>query len=559
MPGTIVNGALSFNNLTAPGAYIQVVAPNAYIPGAATNIMGIVGTASWGPKGTPVAIGAPQALTQAFGPIIGSPAPTGSKAASANYYDLVSAATAALKQSRSSGGLTLKCVRVSDGSDSAATLALKDTTTPTAVTGGTLTGLYTGSLGNGIQCVIAASSKTDGSSNVYFNVTLIPPAGSGLNQEFYPNIKGTTSASANSPFWTNLQSALASGIPGVCGPSQLATLASPSSTAENPAALAATAMAGGVDGVTTAATILTNAVGSQTAVPQTGIFALSGAGCAVAVIAGYGANASDLSSYNATVQTFCDQNGCLFFFDFPLGTSTATAVTDVTTPASGGTSDYNMVPVKDWAYWNDGVSGLRFSPMAPFAAARTATLPPWQSPLNYSISGVLGTYRSVGSGTAPYAGPEVGQCNTNGISLVASPSPGGNYLGFNAAVNASYQVNPTTAPIEYGTMTNFLARSLAGVMGSVAGQNQTNLPTDPLRKKVRDMSNAFFEGIVQQGGLATGSYSTQCDTSNNPPSQVAAHIMQAIWSVQFLASVWYFVGTLIGGTTVNVTVSQNAP
>ncbi len=549
----ISNGPISLANLTAPGVYVQVIAPSAQIPGVATNVVGVVGTASWGPKGVPVLLGSPQDLQAAFGPIIGSPAPVGAVAASANPYDLVSACSAVFSQ----GPVQVQAVRVSDGTDVAATLVLNDTTA-TPVHGGTVTALHTGSLGNGIKITIATAAKTDASSNVYFNVTVAPPAGSGLQAEFYPNIKGGVDSAVNSPFWANLAAAWTSGIPGVTGPSQLVSLATPSATAENPAVLAATSMAGGVDGTATAATIIAAAVGSISATPQTGIFALSTAvpKPAIAVIAGFGATASDgdIGTYAATLATFADSTGTVVWFDYSLGDSSAAAVTETT--VTQPVVDYNMNAVKDWAWWNDGVSGLRFYPMAPFMAGLQASLPPWVSPLNRPIKGISGTYRSTGAGKAAYSWAEIGDLNANGISLVAAPSPGGSYVGVNAAVNTSFPANPATGPCEYSTLTNFLARSIASAMGGVVGQNQSNSPVDPLRKLVRDKINGFLQGIKDQSGI--DAFSVQCDTKNNPPNLVAAHIMQASCKVTYLASVWYFVVSLIGGTTVVVQVSQGS-
>lgn len=558
MPGFISESAITITNLNAPNVYVEVLSPTAQVQGVATNVVGVVGTGSWGPLNKPTYEGSPNVHRRNFGAIIASTAPAGAVAATANPYDGASAVAAVFSQAGLGGACAVQFVRVSDGSDTAATYAVKDVTTPTAATGGTLTGLYTGSLGNGIEISIALSAKTDGSSNQYYNVTLTPPAGYGLNSEFYPNIKGTTSGGSNSPFWVNFANALTNGIAQVCGPSALCSLASPSTTDKNPAVITNQALSGGTDGVATPATVLTNAVGSAGSNPYTGIFALIGASPApaVAIIAGYGTNSSDLSTNNATIQTFVDSSACEFYCDLPLGTSTATAVTDVTTPADGGVTDYNFSFVKDWAYWNDGVSGLRFYPMAPFAAGARAVTPPWNSLLNLQVKGIIGTYRTVGSGAAPYSPPEIGLCNANGIMLVTAPSPGGSYVGFNTAVNSSMQSNNATGPEEYASMTNYLAKTFAASFGQVVGQNQGNSKTDPLRKKVRDNINSFLTPLLNQSPPAVGGFLVTCDTSNNPPSQVAAHIMRALVQVQYLSSVWYFVISLVGGNTVQVSVSQ---
>jgi hypothetical protein len=561
MAGTIINGAFVISNLTAPGVYVQVLAPTPGVIGVATNVAGVVGTSGWGPLNAPQLLGSPQDGGRLLGAIIQpATAGAGTLPATSNPFDLGSAIQAIFTQAKQAGGLAVQAVRVSDDSDAAASLALKDTTAVTPLTGGTLTGFWTGSLGNGITCTIALAQKTDGSSNQYFNVTVTPPPGYGLNTEFYPNVKGTTSGAANSPFWTNLAAAFTNGIAGVCGPSQLVKLTSPSATAENPAIITGSPMTGGLDGVTTAATVLTNAVGSAAANPYTGLFSLIGANPlpAAACIAGYGHAGGDLTSNNAIIQGFVDSSGCEFFCDFPLGETTAAGVTLVGTPASGGIADYNFVFVKDWAYWNDGVSGLRFSPMAPFAVGLRASTPPWQSLLNQPVQGILGTYRTVGGGAAPYSPSEVGLCNANGILLIGSPIPAGNVIGCRTGVNSSMQLNPATGPEEYASMTNYIAKTIAASFGQVVGQNQSNSKTDPLRAQVRHSQNTFFEGLATQSPPAIDDYNVICDTSNNNPTQVAAHIMTSAARVKYLSSVWYFVAQLIGGNTVQVSLQQGS-
>lgn len=558
MAGFITPNAITITNLNAPNVYVQILQPTPGVQGVATNVVGIVGTASWGPLNTPTLVVSPNGFKSNFAWIQPPVAPTGAISALTNPYEMASAVAAVFAQSSFAGGVACQAVRVSDGTDTKATLAVKDTT-GVPLTGGTLTALYSGSLGNNITITIAMSKTV--ATIVYFNVTLTPPAGYGLNAEFYPNLQGGVAAAVNSPFWFNLQNALANGIPGVIGPSLLARLASILVTAENPGIITASPMTGGTDGILTPATTLTNAVGSAASNPYTGLFSLIGASPspAVAVIAGFGANASDLSTNNATIQTFIDSSACEFFADFPLGDTTAAAVTIANTPASGGVVDYNFSFIKDWAFWNDGVSGLRFYPMAPFAAGVRGVTQPWNSLLNLQVKGIMGTYRTVGAGASPYSPSETGLCNANGILLVTAPSPGGAYVGFSTGVNSSMLSNPATGPEEFASMTNYLAKTFAGSFGLVVGQPQTNSPVDPLRKKVRDNLNGFLGGLAtRQPAAIQTPYLVTCDTTNNKPASVAAHFINALVTVTYLSTVWYFVISLNGGNTVQVSVSQGS-
>jgi hypothetical protein len=107
-------------------------------------------------------------------------------------------------------------------------------------------------------------------------------------------------------------------------------------------------------------------------------------------------------------------------------------------------------------------------------------------------------------------------------------------------------------------MTNYLAKTFASNFGLVVGQNQSNSPVDPLRKKVRDQSNTFLSGLKNQNPPAIDSFQVTCDQTNNPPASVKAHIMQELVLCEYLSSVWYFQISLVGGNTVQVSVSQGS-
>ena len=63
-------------------------------------------------------------------------------------YDLASAVAISIQL----GAANIRAVRVTDGTDTAATSTLKDTA---AATGATLTGFYTGTLGNSLSATLA--------------------------------------------------------------------------------------------------------------------------------------------------------------------------------------------------------------------------------------------------------------------------------------------------------------------------------------------------------------------------------------------------------------------
>ena len=139
-------GAVNLAALVVPDVYVQILPPqSATIAGVPTNVSGIVGAASWGPVNSPTVVGNPSQLQQSFY------LPVNRK------YDLVTAASIQFLQ----GASNLRLVRVTDGTDTAATGAMKDTTTPTAVTGATLTAIYTGSSGNLLQAQAYTGSQAN--------------------------------------------------------------------------------------------------------------------------------------------------------------------------------------------------------------------------------------------------------------------------------------------------------------------------------------------------------------------------------------------------------------
>ncbi len=198
------------SNLSSDGLYIEIINPPTYIKGVPTSVIGIVGTASWGPVNAPQLLGDPTSITGTFGGI--------TKAALTDPFDLCTDLTIAFAMSQSSATMQAWAVRVTDGSDTAATVTLKDASTP-SVEGAVVNAIYTGTAGNAIQVVFTTGSRPN-----TVTASLIPFAGGA--SESYPNI-----STANSGFWVNFASAINKGIQGVRGPSNLITVKSLSTTA----------------------------------------------------------------------------------------------------------------------------------------------------------------------------------------------------------------------------------------------------------------------------------------------------------------------------------------
>lgn len=145
---------------------------NLVLNGVPTNVVGVVGTASWGPVGQPVIVATMADYAQAFGPIL------------ARKYDMGTQVATAVQQ----GAQNFRCVRVSDGTDIAAAASVTGTTV-------SFTALYTGSLGNQIGVSLSNGSRTG-----TWRLTVSLP---GLQPEIFDNI-----ACTGAVFWTALAAAV---------------------------------------------------------------------------------------------------------------------------------------------------------------------------------------------------------------------------------------------------------------------------------------------------------------------------------------------------------------
>jgi hypothetical protein len=109
--------------LTSPNVYLEVIPPQASIVGAPASISAASGTASWGPLNVAIGpISDINSLNNSIGLI--------SAASLTDPYDLPTDLTLALNQA-GQAGLTLFAIRVSDGSDTQASVIVRDSSADT--------------------------------------------------------------------------------------------------------------------------------------------------------------------------------------------------------------------------------------------------------------------------------------------------------------------------------------------------------------------------------------------------------------------------------------------
>ncbi len=510
-------GSLNTSALSAPDLYVQIQAPKTtYINGIATDGYGVVGIASWGPVNAPISIGSQSDQAQ----YLGSP--------QVRKYDLSTAVTVALQL----GAQNIKAVRVTDGTDVAASIPLKDTA-GSPVTGATLTAIYSGTLGNTIQASITA-----GTAQSTYKLTIYFP---GQYAEVFDNIAGS-----GATFWANLVSAVNNGQTSVRSASQLAVATIGTSTAV-PNLVTTYTMTGGTDGATTITdTVLVGTDGNSTT--RTGMYALRGTNSQVI-------NLADLTTSTLwpTIDTFAASEGSYGVTQGAAGSTYATVATSLNT---AGVDDWHVkVMVGDWVYWYDATNGVnRMMAPATFEAPNIASRSPHISTLNKPISTVIGTQRQLAN--QPYSLSEIGAINTARLDVITNPCPGGNYFGCRSGLNASS--TQTQNRDTYTRMTNYLSLTIAASFGYVVGENQTV----DLRRETKSTIESFLSNLETQGMIGDpnggAAFSVNLSATNNPDSRVALGYMQADVQVKYLNEVRFFLVNLEGGGSVTITVSNSA-
>lgn len=513
----IPQGSINATALVVPDLYVVIIPPSvALLNGVPTNIVGVVGTAAWGPVNAPTTCSGMSSYSRNFGPIM------------PRKFDLGTVLAAATLQ----GANDFVCVRVTDGTDAAATIDLKDTTTPTAVTGLTLTGRYTGTLGNSITATVTAGSKAN-----TFKLTLVLP---GQIPEVFDNIAGTGAA-----LWTAMAAAVNNGTGIQRGPSQLCTATAGAATLSP--ALASYTLAGGNDGATT---ITSSVLVGSNAGPRTGMYALAGTGASIGVLA----DADDTTQWT-NQDAFGLANGVYMILTNPAGQTGSSGIsTAVTNKSTAAIDDYaSKMLLGDWCYYNDTVNNqIRLISPQGFVAGRLANLSPEQSSLNKKIYGIVGTQSSQLNIT--YADADLVPLANAGIDLITNPSPGGKYFSCRIGQNCSSD-NGINGD-EYTRLTNYIAATLNAGMGQYVGQLQT---TDE-RTAAKSTIQSFLGNMWDQEMIGDVNTPTQppfaviLDASNNPNQSVETGYQIATVQVKYLSVVRKFIINFQGGQTVQIAV-----
>ncbi len=485
-------GVLNTTALTVPDLYVQIIPPQiTSLNGVPSNVVGLVGTAVWGAVNNAVVVGSYGQYASLFGPI------------QARRYDMGTTLTIAQQQ----GAANFRCVRVTDGTDVAASLT---------ITGGiTLTAFYTGSLGNSITVTFAGASSGTG-----VKVTISCP---GLVSEVFDNITPGS--------WTAIAGAINSGQPNGTPASKILIASGAAATgaptlqsyplAAGGAGTTSTAGMDGAAGVT--ATTLVGVDGAGAA--RTGLYSLRGQGCGAIGLA----DCATSAAWSAQA-AFGISEGAYMVDTGPSGDTIANAV--ATLMSSGARSSWLKMMFGDWLWWTDPVNGvLRLVSPLGFVLGQLGASAPNQATLNKQLFGIVASQRSglnSGASTGTYSAAELASLVAGGWDVITNPGA--------AAVpiwtcRTGHNSNATIGAAQsdsYTRMNNYIAATLLAGMGVYVGQPIT--PT--LFSNIRATQIGFLQNLLNAGYLALNGdgslpYSVKCDASNNPQQRTALGYVQS--------------------------------
>lgn len=522
----IVQGStVNLAAMQVPGVIVSIIPPSiSPILGVPSNIAAFVGTATYGPVNSPTNVGSYADYQTKFGDLQN------------RTFDMGTHVAAAVQN----GANNMRCVRVTDGTDVAASASFAFTTPNFAVK---LTSIWTGTRGNSIVATLATGSKAS-----TWKLSIALPGGV---PEVFDNIAAPSAAVG----WANIVAAVNQGNASR-GPSQIvvATIGTLTSTAIAAGSTAGsgsgslTAMSGGTDGTTTiTAAVIVGADG--TGASRTGIYATRGTGAVLL-------DPCDLTDNSQwpNVSAFALAEGMYAILAHASGSAISAVVTAM------GTAGVDSYAVKamhgDWVYWADTVNAVtRLVSPAAFVTGRLANLSPQFSALNKPIAGVTGTQKTASNQV--YSQADLIALRQVGVDVIATPSAGGQRF-YACAFGNNASSNTGTNGDNYSRLTNFLAPTLQIAMGTEIGKLQSASQRRDAKAKLDQFLSSLWQlGII---GNASGDYPngpqpwrTTLDDSNNPPDRVALGFETIDLKVQYLSVIANLIVNLEAGQSVQIT------
>lgn len=518
------------------GVYISASTPNVNPTSGNPNLpSAIVGSASWGVPNTPYPFTNAAQLKDAFGEITQA------------LHDLGTCATTYL-QACNASGKSGNCygIRVTDTTDTAATITAKDIVTPTAGNVLVITGISTGVRGNGGTMTTTAAASSTSTQPVY-NITLTIPFG---QPELFQNIiawknTGGTFAYDAPTFVANAKSAINAGLSYARAASKYWIASSPTTlSAALPLLGTAFSAAGGSDGssVTSAQLLGVDGVSGRT-----GIFAERGIGVGQFAISGL----TDFT-VGPSFSAYAAPRYKMFVGpSFPLGTSTTSALSIKQT--NGANSIYQAV-IKDWVLWFDyTINQARLVSPEGVALGGIASRSPEQSPGNQPETG-FNSFLLATELTGPISDTELDALAGAGIIAIGPMVRNSSLIGLVGGQNASGISGQDG--VNYTRLTGFLIGALRNIANPFVNSLQSQQDNDPTRRLFKKAIDGFLISLKTAGQI--DSFNTTCDKTNNTASTIPAGQLNALVLVRYLATVRYInIGLVAGvGVTMNVSTSQ---
>ena len=504
MPQGVQQGQINTAALSVADLYVTIVPPQLLINGVATNVIGLVCTASWGQvNGSPGIVGSYASHALQYGPM------------QARKYD---GGTAVFNIYQQGNQPVVMVSRVTDGSDVAATVIVQTNCL-------TLTSKFTGSLANKDQASIGPGSAVG-----TFKVVLTRPGQVG---EVFDNIAGTGNA-----LWVNIANAINLGQFGARGPSNL-FIATAGAGTTDPTTAVYTA-SGGTDG---ADTVTGSTLLGVDSLPRSGLYALRGSGAQIGMLT----DCDDSTTWTAQIAYGLGEGTYMV----ACGPSGDTINNAVSVKASAGIDSYALkLMLGDWVYFNDTTNGqIRLTSPQAFVAGQLGNLAPNQSTLNKPMNGIVGTQKSVTG--VKYTNAELQVLANAGIDVICNPIPYGSVFGCRNGRNTSSNVS--IRGDNYTRMTNFIAFTIASGLGKYVG----TLNTPEQRLEAKATLDLFFFNVQQQGLIGSRSgpdaWNTVLDDTNNPDSRVSLGYEQADVQVKYQSVTEFFLVNMQGGQTVTIT------
>jgi hypothetical protein len=614
-------GSLNTTALIVPDLYVQIVPPNQLLlNGVPTNVLGIVGTASWGPVGTPTIAGSPAEYAQFFGPVMN------------RQYDIGTALALATLQ----GAQFFNIIRVTDGTDTAASGSITGTDLTQSVTvagvakAGDVLSLAITPAGGVLTTVTYTVSGTDVQSGAAGLAAAVNGSGylammgfsadTPLAGVFKLHYQAVATAVVATVGGTSPTTTVTLGVAGTTAATNMITFKSifTGSYGDNELVNISNGSAVGTWRVTVAmpgfvpetfdnlglglkgnavwqaiASAINNGV-SGIRGPSQYLRATAGAGAVVPAVAQVALSGGTDGAGNVGTAEM-------------LGSDTVPR-TGMYAMRSQGVSIGILADCYDSSSWStqvafglfEGIYMIMVGP--PSDTIASATGPTGTKAIagidSYAAKMLFGDWvywfdtvnnvqrlvspQGVIGGLLSNLSPQNSSLNKQVYGLIGTQKSmtGLTYTSadlqtlatagwdvianpipagnmFGGRLGRNSSSNAVVHGDNYTRMTNYIAATLNRGMGLFIGQLQSRRPNDKTRAAAKATLDAFMQALLDQGMI--DDFQNVCDNSNNPASRIALGYMQADCQVVYLSVVEYFIVNLQGGQSVTINRVSSQP